>query len=327
MKESKVNINGKQYHYLSYSIYLNRGETHSSTKSLGPVETSTPQSVKVKLATVKDEIANEEARERTQYWIEKVLDRSAYTQEIVQSLELTRSKLIIAKELLGEIGKAALETAFITDFIYNSNKIEGSKIPRSEVEQVVKEGGKKEHEVISTIETIEQIKKFNFSTLALQKAHSILLRSEPEKHGLRKVKIIVGNDETLTKPEHIRKELSTLFSWYKKNKYCMYPCELAATFHYRFERIHPFIDGNGRMGRILMNKILRDARYHPIIIWNKNRDAHFNAFQNAVLQGSTRPILRFMNEQYKKTYDYYLEKIGPAEQFDILYKKFLSPSE
>jgi len=63
------------------------------------------------------------------------------------------------------------------------------------------------------------------------------------------------NAETVV-PEYVYSELSTLLKWYKEQKKYLSPPELAFKFYYRYEKIHPFEDGNGRTGRMIMNQIL-----------------------------------------------------------------------
>ena len=102
--------------------------------------------------------------------------------------------------------------------------------------------------------------------------------------------------------------------------------ELAFLFHYRFERIHPFPDGNGRVGRLLMNAILKNNLYHPIIVWDKRREAYFHAFEKA-MEGKHDSFLHFMIEQMEQTYQKYITKIQRASDVDMLDQYFSEPSE
>ena len=124
----------------------------------------------------------------------------------------------------------------------------------------------------------------------------------------------MGNSKTLPF-EEIPLAMKSLITWYKKANHKLYPPELAFEFYYRFERIHPFKDGNGRVGRILMNAILKEHRYHPIVIWDTNRRAHMNVFEKAI-EGGTHKYIRFMAEQMEKTYEVYLSKIQKANRLE-----------
>ena len=74
-----------------------------------------------------------------------------------------------------------------------------------------------------------------------------------------------------------------------------------------------------------MNEILKTHKYHPIIIWNKNRVAHMNVFQRA-MDGGYSTFFRFMSEQFVKTHEIYLEKIKKAYNLDAILQSFLEPS-
>ena len=164
------------------------------------------------------------------------------------------------------------------------------------------------------------------SVRQLVNLHKTLLKHEPANHGLRQEPILVGNSETLSF-EKIPSALKDLFDWLKSENHKLYPPELAFRFYYRFERIHPFKDGNGRIGRLWMNAILKEYRYHPIIIWDSNRQAHMNAFEKA-MDGGMHKYLIFMAEQMEKTYDIYISKIEKAKEIERSIKEtFFTPSQ
>ncbi|MFA6436419.1 MAG: Fic family protein [Candidatus Gracilibacteria bacterium] len=316
-------IHGQKYLYANDFIYLNKGIHIFKNKSLGRPGSSTNRAEI--LSRFKLEIEKLETEKRTLYWLPKTLHKKAFLYCSVKKLEALRTKLYRGKENLGPEGNRAMETAFIIDFIYNSNKIEGSRLPQKQVTQFVREGSHgKNNEVANTIKAIDY---FNgetapFSFLKLKKGQKILLAQEPDKHGFRKDPFLAGNAPVL-EPEAIEKHLKSLFDWYKKNAGKLYPPELAFLFHYRFERIHPFPDGNGRVGRILMNWILKRHKYHPIIVWDNRRRAYFSAFEKA-MEGNVDSYLRFMFEQYIKTYEIYLKKLTPTVSFDEQLKHFLT---
>ena len=97
-----------------------------------------------------------------------------------------------------------------------------------------------------------------------------------------------------------------MLKWYRENQNKLYPLELAFKFHHRFERIHPFADGNGRVGRMMLNYILIKEGYYPIIIRKNHRQKYIKALQAADLQRYL-PLIRFGLEKAKETYRKFFE--------------------
>jgi Fic family protein len=88
-----------------------------------------------------------------------------------------------------------------------------------------------------------------------------------------------------------------LLSSYKQNKKIKFPIQSAFDFHFSFERIHPFQNGNGRVGRFLMNKILQTNNFMPMIILEQNREKYFNSFVS-VIERNKKKYYKFLLEQY-----------------------------
>ena len=115
----------------------------------------------------------------------------------------------------------------------------------------------------------------------------------------KKVNNIVGNSPT-TDWQKVPTEMKSLLTWFKKNKRKMYPPQLALEFHWRFETIHPFEDGNGRVGRILLNSFLVQQGYAPVIYFTENHTAYCNAL-NKARQGSKRQLAQHFVNSVKKS--------------------------
>merc|ERR1719422_2541173 len=93
------------------------------------------------------------------------------------------------------------------------------------------------------------------------------------------------------------------------------PVKLAALAHYKLVHIHPFVDGNGRTSRLLMNLVLMQAGFPPVIIRRADRDIYYNHLVTAN-EGDIRPFIRFIAHCTENTLDAYLwaskEYFGPA---------------
>ena len=96
------------------------------------------------------------------------------------------------------------------------------------------------------------------------------------------VRTSTGEIYYFTPPEQVKQEMSDLIDWYKAREADgEHPIVLAATFHYRFVRIHPFDDGNGRMARLLMNMILIRHGYTVAIVQQEEKGRYIDALERA----------------------------------------------
>jgi Fic family protein len=101
-------------------------------------------------------------------------------------------------------------------------------------------------------------------------------------------------------PEETPAEMNALLAWYREQEDAVsatHPVALAAEFHYRFVRIHPFDDGNGRMSRLLMNLILLRHGYSMTVIRAAARNRYLAALAEADAgEPEPEPFLRFIIE-------------------------------
>jgi Fic family protein len=85
-----------------------------------------------------------------------------------------------------------------------------------------------------------------------------------------------------SRPDQIKQDIIDLNKWYDdKTRSKLQPLEIAAIYHHRFEQIHPFHDGNGRVGRALLDLILKRNGFPPIYITRKERSVYLSALQEA----------------------------------------------
>jgi len=95
------------------------------------------------------------------------------------------------------------------------------------------------------------------------------------------------------KPNDVKKEMNALIKWHKKNKEKLHPVLVASYFHCAFESIHPFADGNGRTGRLLINFILHKAGFPMINIPIKRRLDYYEALETA-RNGNLRDFIKII---------------------------------
>ena len=198
---------------------------------------------------------------------------------------------------------------FAIQFIFESNAIEGSKLSQKEVEKIIKKQyikkttEKKEIiEVNNAIKAFELIRGDNFklNQRSIIELHKLVTCGLGVETGYKKANIIVNNKETVL-PKDVRKSMSELLIWQKtRQKKKLHPFIRAVIFHNRFEYIHPFTDGNGRVGRLLFVWMLLKSGYGVILFKNKNRISYFSALDQAD-NNRPRKLFRHCICAYKKT--------------------------
>ncbi len=103
-----------------------------------------------------------------------------------------------------------------------------------------------------------------------------------------------------------------LFEWYESSG-GIHPIEKAAHFHHRFVHIHPFVDGNGRTARLLMNLILMQHGYPPAVIRAENRARYYETLRIADEIGSVQELVMLISEAVERMIDDYLWVLGVQE--------------
>ncbi len=201
---------------------------------------------------------------------------------------------------------------FTEDFVYNTNAIEGSTVSEEEVPEILekkKAVGPDEIETKGVAKAVDYIlnTREELSMEFLLKLHKLCFEGSKSFAGkFRDVNVVVKNyyGEIIhmgVPKEHLKEYLNDFISWYKENKDKFKPLVLAAIIHNQFEHIHPFQDGNGRVGRLLLNFILLKNNYPPINIMLEDRQKYYKTLQEYSKNDNLRPTLKFLISQYKKT--------------------------
>ena len=186
-----------------------------------------------------------------------------------------------------------LKKLYDVRFTYNSNAIEGNTLTQSETELVLSKGitvgGKtlQEHlEVIGHKEAIDYVESLSMQQQSLgeweiKQIHNLILRKiAPEEAGRYRQLDVKAAGTNYLYPAHylIPQLMADFIDWLNsESAQNLHPVEYAATAHYCFVSIHPFRDGNGRTGRLLMNLLLLRSRYPIVIISNERRNDYINA--------------------------------------------------
>jgi Fic family protein len=203
---------------------------------------------------------------------------------------------------------------FASLFTHDSTGIEGNTLTFEETSHLLFEGIvprekslREIHEVLNHKKAFDFMlnnkgditKEFILQLHALIVANTLRedLISQTGKY--RRVQVFIGRDIP-PKPCEVPKQMTTLLRWYSTNKRKIHPLILASHFHTEFERIHPFVDGNGRVGRLLMNFILYKNKYPMINIPKKNKFQYYEVLKNAQHKGNLRGFVKFLFDILKK---------------------------
>lgn len=206
---------------------------------------------------------------------------------------------------------------FTEHFAYDTNAIEGSTVTETEVQNILTEDKwpdrKSKAEIAETYGVAEAIKhirktKEHISLKLIQDLHRITFKNsktfagEIRSKGIEVViKDAAGNIVHRGAPQpKIKTLLRELERWYQKNKDNYHPIVLAAVVHNQFENIHPFQDGNGRVGRLLINNILLKHNLPPINIELVNRTQYYHSLQTYENKGNLRPTIELILKEYKR---------------------------
>ena len=118
---------------------------------------------------------------------------------------------------------------------------------------------------------------------------------------------VTGKEEIGAAPEDVAEEIAELLAELQdiSNDKALIA---AAYFHAKFENIHPFADGNGRTGRLLMNYLLVLHNHPPIVIHEEDRRAYFEALESWDSVQDLEPLIAFLKEQTAKTWQKQIER-------------------
>ena len=217
-----------------------------------------------------------------------------------------------------------LDDWFRVELTYTSNAIEGNTLTRRETALVIEKGitvgGKTvvEHlEATNHVHALDWVKD-QVSRLPVELRHSDILKI----HGLilagidhtnagryRNIPVrISGSSVVLPNPRKVPDLMDEFINWLTGSEE-LHPVQLAAEAHYRLVSIHPFVDGNGRTARLLMNMILMMSGYPIAIIRKQDRLAYITALEKAQLGGSTEDYLNLIVKSLHRSFDLYLNAV------------------
>lgn len=241
--------------------------------------------------------------------------------------EIDGLKLILSK--IRQIDSYRIAEALELEYTFESNRIEGNTLTLKETDLVINEGltiaGKsmREHlEAINHHEAIHYIKhlidkKTELNEREVLNIHNLILRGIDSAHAgrYRNVQVMIrGSAHLPPQPYLVPKQMEDYFIWYQSHKALLHPVVLAAQMHEKLVTIHPFIDGNGRTSRLVMNLILLR---HGLVIANikgdvKSRMEYYSALEHAQTAHDDVPFIELVAKYELAALQHYIGIIKPT---------------
>jgi Fic family protein len=263
-----------------------------------------------------------------------------------QSLDMLKARLDSLRPISQEKLRA-IQEKFRLEWTYHSNAIEGNPLTLGETSFFIREGLTSKGKPLSAylearnhIEALDYLQsivkeKTPITPFLLREYHSMLFKRIDTiivGTGTEKTETPIVGGEFKRENNHVIRldgkileftdwlqvpgEVEALTEWHRSEAGKIHPIELAATFHHRLVRIHPFLDGNGRVARLMMNTILMQHDFTPAIILVEEKQRYFETLQ-AADDGDYAPLFRFLDEQVTRTLQMTVNVAEGREAFDF----------
>ncbi len=240
-------------------------------------------------------------------------------ESLLTQIERKKTELDTKRPLTaGEVER--LKEEFIVEYTYNSNAIEGNTLTLRETDLVLRGLTIDRKPLKDHMEAVGHKEAFDFaselvkdnvpiSESIIKQIHYLVLADKKEDRGVyRRVPVrIMGAQHEPVQPYLIQPRMEQLLHEFAKSE--AHIVTKLARFHIEFEGIHPFIDGNGRTGRLLVNLELMKAGYPPIDIKFTDRIAYYNAFDEYHVKRNLSAMETLFAEYINARLDMYLDML------------------
>ncbi len=241
---------------------------------------------------------------------------------LLQAVDADKARLDAARPLPPHT-VASLREKLALEWTYHSNAIEGNTLTLRETKVVLEGitvGGKslREHfEATNHRDAIVYVEEIvaqgePLSEWMIRNVHRLVLKGidDQEAGAYRRENVVIAGAST-TPPDflHLPHEMQKLIEWHEAAKR-LHPIERAAQLHTRFVKIHPFVDGNGRTGRLLLNFELMKSGYPPAIIRKEDRLAYYDSLDEACIGGNYDGIAELVVSAVRRSLETYLSILG-----------------
>lgn len=307
-------IHGKPYYYLRISKRVKGKVVVKDIAYLG----SDPLKINKKINNIPKQYSDEIRKAyrnikkfiEEEYYLQKVLKKKLKKNDYFAENELEAveaAKLHFNTNFLKKDVNTIQETYrnFLIDFAYNSTSIEGNTITLPEASDLLIENIVPKNKNLREIYDLKNTEKVFNKLLNLRKkiSHRLIIEFHDElmenidlRKGYRTHDIRVFKSRFKTTPfPYIKADMDIILKWYSNNQRKLHPLVTAAIFHQKFEKIHPFSDGNGRTGRMIFLYMLMRNKFPPIIIRKSRR----NEYLKSMSLGDKADLLNVDIKHYK----------------------------
>ena len=248
----------------------------------------------------------------------KPLDGRRSKNNVIMEVDYKKEKLAAMRPLTaGEVER--LRDEFMIEFTYNSNAIEGNTLTLKETAMALegmtidKKPLKDHLEAVGHRDAFLYVqdiakKDMPLTESVIKNIHALVLMNRPEDKGVyRRIPVrIMGAYTESVQPYLIESKMTELLATDNERKGALHDIERIARFHLEFEGIHPFIDGNGRTGRLLMNLELIKCGYPPINVKFADRKRYYDAFDAYYKDGNPNKMIDMIAEYVNERLGEYL---------------------
>lgn len=294
----KTKVKGKTYYRLAQAIKKGSKVTHR-VKYLGKELPS-----KKKLQQLKEEFLKEITSARYKY----------LSAQEVESIEQKKEVYRKEQQQLSPLEKEKLLKEFVIRFTYDSSKLSGVQVTLRQTSLILKEGIiPQDLKSVTTVRELENHQKGiqvittykgPLTIHFIKKLHRILLAGVDEtiagktRDELGRNVKLMGTVYVPPKWTEVQQELKNFFAWYKAENRKLHPLELAALVHLRIISLQPFVDGNSRLSRLLMNWILWKKKYPLVNIPIEDLENYYKTLDTYQIEHQEKPFVEYILKMF-----------------------------
>ncbi len=239
-----------------------------------------------------------------------------FSKEDVDKIEKRKNDYVNELKKMSSLEKEEKLKEFIIRFTYDSSKLSGVDVTLRQTSLILKEGiipkGFKNlrtaHELENHEKGIIAITNYkgNFDLRFIKKLHKILLSGVDNsiagklRNELKRDVKIVGTSYVPPKWNEVEREFKNFFKWYKAENRRLHALELASLVHLKLISIQPFVDGNSRLSRLLMNWILWKKSYPLVDIPIEDIENYYDVLDKYQIEKDEKPFVDYIKEWFLK---------------------------